>query len=72
MTGAVREIAGQRVFVGADEGPCLAEYRALTDLNGELFGADAMIVPIPLARPGPDFRPLSRGGARGATPAAGT
>ncbi len=61
MSGSVREIAGQRVFVCAEEGPCLAEYGALTDLIGELFSAKAKVVTIPLARLGPDFLRLSSG-----------
>ena len=61
MTGVVREIAGRRVFVCADDGPCLAEYRTLTDLIGELFSAEAGVVAIPLARLGPDFLRLSSG-----------
>ena len=61
MSGAVREIAGARVFVCDDAGPCLAEYRALTDLIGELFSAEAKVVAIPLARLGPDFLRLSSG-----------
>jgi hypothetical protein len=61
MTGEVREIAGERVLVCADEGPCLAEYRALTDLIGELLGAEVRWVAIPLARLGPDFLRLSSG-----------
>jgi hypothetical protein len=61
MTSEVREIAGQRVFVCAGEGPCLADYRALTDLIGELYSAEARIVAIPLGRLGPDFLRLSSG-----------
>jgi hypothetical protein len=61
MSGEVQEIAGQRVFVCAGDGPCLADYRALTDLIGELFSAEARIVAIPLARLGPDFLRLSSG-----------
>ena len=61
MSGAVREIAGNRVFVCDDAGPCLAEYPALTDLIGELFSAEAKVVAIPLARLGPDFLRLSSG-----------
>lgn len=61
MSGAVREIAGRRVFVCAEDGPCLAEYRALTDLIAELFSAEAKVVAIPLGRLGPDFLRLSSG-----------
>lgn len=61
MSGEVREIAGRRVFVCAEAGPCLAEYRALTDLIGELFSAETKVVAIPLARLGPDFLRLSSG-----------
>jgi hypothetical protein len=61
MSGQVQALAGQRVFVCDADGPCLAEYRALTDLIGELFSAQAPIVAIPLARLGPDFLRLSSG-----------
>ena len=61
MSGEIRELAGQRVFVCAQEGPCLAEYRNLTDLIGELYSAQARMVAIPLARLGPDFLRLSSG-----------
>jgi hypothetical protein len=61
MNGEVREVAGQRVFVCDPEGPCLAEYRNLTDLIGELLSAQVAWVAIPLARLGPDFLRLSSG-----------
>jgi hypothetical protein len=61
MTGQVRELAGERVFVCDGDGPCLADYRALTDLIGELYGARPAWVAIPLARLGPDFLKLSSG-----------
>ena len=61
MSGEVREIAGQPVFVCDEVGACLAEYRALTDLIGELYSAQAKVVAIPLARLGPDFLRLSSG-----------
>ncbi len=59
MSGAVREIAGARVFVCDDEGPCLAEYGNVTDLIGEMFGSGARLAAIPLSRLGPDFLTLS-------------
>ena len=59
--GAVQEIAGQPVYVCADEGPCLAEYRELTGLIGDLYGSGARVVAVPLARLGPDFLRLSSG-----------
>jgi hypothetical protein len=61
MSGQVRELAGRRVFVCAEAGPSLAEYGNLTDLIGELFGAEAKWVAIPLGRLGPDFLRLSSG-----------
>jgi hypothetical protein len=54
-------IGAHAVFICADEGPCLAEDRALGDLIGELFGSSAKIVAVPLARLGPDFLRLSAG-----------
>ncbi len=58
----VRQIAGLKVFVCADEGPCLADYANLTGLIGELFSAgDVKLVAIPLARLGPDFLRLASG-----------
>ena len=59
--GGVREIAGQPVYVCADEGPSLAEYRELTGLIGDLYGSGARVVAVPLARLGPDFLRLSSG-----------
>jgi hypothetical protein len=61
MSGEVRELAGQRVFVCDVAGACLADYAALTDLIGELYGAGADWVAIPLARLAPDFLRLSSG-----------
>ena len=61
MSGQVRQIAGQPVYVCADAGPCLAEYANLTELIGEAFGAGATLVAIPLARLGPNFLRLSSG-----------
>ena len=58
---AVRMIGAHAVFVCADEGPCLAEDRALSDLIGELFSSGARLVAVPLARLGPDFLRLSTG-----------
>ena len=57
----IRQIAGRPVYVCADDGPCLAEYRELTGLIGELFGSGAKVVAVPLARLGPDFLRLSSG-----------
>jgi hypothetical protein len=57
----IREVSGQGVYVCPDEGPCLAEDRALSDLIGDLFGAGARLVAIPIARLGPDFLRLSTG-----------
>jgi hypothetical protein len=54
-------IGGHAVFVCADDGPSLAEDRALSDLIGELFSSGARLVAAPLARLGPDFLRLSTG-----------
>ena len=56
---SARDVAGVRVFVCPDEGPCLADYNAVTDLIGELYSCGAELVAIPLARLGPDFLDLS-------------
>ena len=56
-----RELAGQRVYVCPDDGPSLADDRNLSDLVGELFGAGAGFVAIPLERLGPDFLRLASG-----------
>ena len=61
MTGRVQDLAEQRVYVCAAEGPCLAEDRNLSDLIGELFGSGARFVAVPLARLGPEFLRLSSG-----------
>ena len=58
---SVRELAGARVYVCADTGPGLADDRNLSDLIGELYGAEVRLVAIPLARLGPDFLRLSSG-----------
>ncbi|HEY3951396.1 DUF4180 domain-containing protein [Phenylobacterium sp.] len=58
----IRDIAGVKVLLCPDEGPCLAEYANLTVLIGELFGAGGVaLVAIPLSRLGPDFLRLSSG-----------
>lgn len=59
--GAVREIAGQRVYVYAVDGPSLADDRNLSDLVGDIFGSGARLVAIPLERLGPEFLRLSSG-----------
>jgi hypothetical protein len=56
---SARDIAGVRVFVCPDDGACLADYTALTDLIGELYSCGARLVAIPLTRLGPDFLQLS-------------
>jgi hypothetical protein len=56
-----RELAGRRVYLCPAEGPSLAEDRNLSDLVGELFGAGARLVAIPLERLGPDFLRLASG-----------
>ncbi|THD54194.1 DUF4180 domain-containing protein [Phenylobacterium sp.] len=58
---AVHMIAGHAVFACVEEGPCLADDRALSDLIGELFSSGARLAAIPLARLGPDFPRLSTG-----------
>lgn len=58
---AVREMVGRSVFLCADEGPPLADDRALSNLIGELFGSGAKLVAMPLTRLGPDFLRLSTG-----------
>ena len=57
----LRMIGARAVFICAEEGPCLAEDRALSDLIGELYGSGAKLVAAPLARLGPDFLRLSSG-----------
>ena len=57
----VHNIIGRAVHVCADEGPSLADDYELSGLIGELYGAGAEIVAIPLARLGPDFLRLSTG-----------
>jgi hypothetical protein len=58
---SVREMVGVTVFVCPQDGPCLAEERALSDLMGELFSTGAGLAAIPLERLGPDFLRLSSG-----------
>ena len=59
---SVPRIAGTKVFVCPDEGPCLADYANLTGLIGDLYGAGGVdLVAIPLGRLGPDFLRLSSG-----------
>jgi len=57
----IRQLAGRTVYACAAEGPSLAGERALSDLIGELYGAGARMVVIPLERLGPDFLRLSSG-----------
>jgi Domain of unknown function (DUF4180) len=57
----VRDIGGVRAWLCPAEGPSLAEDRNVSDLIGELFGAGAKLVAIPLDRLGPDFLRLSSG-----------
>jgi len=61
MTGEVRDLAGQRVYVCPGDGPSLAEDRNLSDLIGELYSSEARLVAIPLERLGPDFLRLASG-----------
>jgi Domain of unknown function (DUF4180) len=61
MAGQVHDLAGQRVYVCAEDGLSLAEDRNLSDLVGDLFGSGARIVAIPLDRLGPEFLRLSSG-----------
>jgi hypothetical protein len=56
---SVHDISGVRVFVCPEEGACLADDAALTDLIGELYSCGARWAAIPLARLGPDFLNLS-------------
>jgi hypothetical protein len=57
----IQTLGTQRVFVCPADGACLADDRNLSDLIGELFGSDARIVAVPLARLGPAFLRLSSG-----------
>lgn len=57
----VRQISGQSVYVCAPDGASLAVDDELSTLVGDLFGAGATLVAIPLARLGPDFLRLSTG-----------
>ncbi|HZZ33737.1 MAG TPA: DUF4180 domain-containing protein [Phenylobacterium sp.] len=55
----VREFAGVRVLVCADDGPPLVDDRALSDLIAELYSAGAKVAAVPLSRLGPDVLRLS-------------
>jgi hypothetical protein len=57
----VRNMGGRAVYVCAKDGPSLAADYELSGLIGELFGAGAKIVAIPLTRLGPDFLKLGTG-----------
>jgi hypothetical protein len=59
--GEIRNLGGRAVYVCADAGPSLAGDHELSGLIGDLFGAGAQMVAIPLARLGPDFLRLSSG-----------
>ena len=59
--GAVRVIGGQRVYVCADAGSCLAQDKNASDLVGDLFSSDVRLVAIPLERLGPEFLRLASG-----------
>lgn len=60
--GEVRNMAGQTVYVCAEEGPSLGDYATLTGLIGDLYGAGGVkLVALPLARLGPEFLRLSSG-----------
>jgi hypothetical protein len=57
----IREIAGRKVYVCADDGPSLADDHGLSTLIGDLYGAGAQMAAIPLPRLGPDFLRLASG-----------
>jgi hypothetical protein len=52
-------MAGECIYVLADEGPPLDSERAAADVVGELFGAGASTVAIPLSRVPPGFLTLA-------------
>jgi hypothetical protein len=58
MSGGARDIAGVRAYVCAAEGPLIAAERDATDILGEVFGAQAQLVVIPVARLSPAFLDL--------------
>lgn len=55
----VQDIKGVRVGVCAADGPKLDGERAATDIIGDLFGAGARVVAIPVERLGEGFLTLS-------------
>ena len=57
----IRQIAGRRVHLCPDDGPCLAQDWELSGLLGDALGEGAQVVAISLARLGPDFLRLSTG-----------
>lgn len=59
MSDTTRTLAGKTVYVCAADGPKLDGERAATDIIGDLFGADAQVVAIPVERLSSDFLTLS-------------
>lgn len=59
MSGGVVVVAGQRVFLCAEDGPRLNSDREAVDLIGELFGLEVETIAIPTSRLGPGFLDLS-------------
>jgi hypothetical protein len=55
----LKELAGRRVLLCAQDGPAIATARDGADLIGEAFGAGADVVAVPAARLAPEFFRLS-------------
>lgn len=58
MSGGVVALAGQRIFLCAEDGPLLDSDREAVDLIGELFGLEVETIAIPTSRLGPGFLDL--------------
>ncbi len=61
VTGAIRNLGGQAVYLWAAEGPGIARESDALDLIGETYGQDVAWVGIPLERLSPDFFHLRTG-----------
>jgi hypothetical protein len=59
MSGSIREIAGEKVFVCAPEGPTLEGDRWPSDFIGDMYVAEAKVIALPVARLGDGFLTLS-------------
>lgn len=59
MNGAIGEVAGEKAYLFAPDGPALEGVRWPSDVIGDMYVAEARIVVIPVERLAEDFLTLS-------------